>query len=113
MIHDRRTGRGKSAGAPAHLPVPPSAADRISEDELQLVRHLIDEHLQAKALAEQTERSIEAATRHLLKKYGLVGADSINLTTGAITHVPAAGPAPGPASADPPSAGRAAPARTS
>ena len=91
MIRDRRTGRGKQDGPPAHLPLPPAGAPAISADELALARHLLEEHQQARALAEQTERSLEAAMRHLLRKYGLARQDSINLTTGAIRRVPAAG----------------------
>ena len=86
---DRRSGRGKRDEAPEHLPVPPSCARAISADELALVRHLVDEHRGASAAAEQAQRSLEAATRHLLKKYALVGQDRIELETGAIVRVPA------------------------
>lgn len=86
MIKDRRTGRGKQDGAPAHLPTPPVAADRISDDELAFARHLLEEAEHGKAMAEQTAASLNAGMRHLLKKYGLVGQDSINLTTGVITR---------------------------
>jgi hypothetical protein len=87
MVKDRRSGRGKQNGAPAHLPVPPAAQRELSPDDLATAQHFLAEADEGLAIAARTKAALEAYMRHLIAKHGLSGQDSINLRTGAITRV--------------------------
>lgn len=87
MVKDRRSGSGgKGNGGPPHLPTPPVAASQISGDELAMVRHLADEKAAAAAFYERAQAAEEAGMRHLIRKYALVGQDSVSLESGAIVR---------------------------
>lgn len=91
MVRDRRSSRNGKAGAPEHLPVPPAAALRVSEDDRAfLAAAYAAVEATAAALATAQQEATQAlhgrafAVKHLFRKYGLGDRDGIDYATGEI-----------------------------